>query len=56
MTAVATVRVGTNYDSIGTMLGLAMPDARIVATPMNGMVLLTGAVAGPACSRALKPG
>lgn len=43
----ATVRVGTNLDSIGTMLALALPDARIVATPMNGLVLLTGAVAGP---------
>ena len=43
----ATVRVGNNIDSIGSMLGLAMPDARIVATPMNGMVLLTGAVANP---------
>ncbi len=43
----ATVRVGNNIDSIGGMLGLAMPDARIVATPMNGMVLLTGAVANP---------
>ncbi|MGI4732641.1 MAG: type II and III secretion system protein family protein [Janthinobacterium lividum] len=43
----ATIRVGNNIDSIGSMLGLAMPDARIVATPMNGMVLLTGAVANP---------
>jgi pilus assembly protein CpaC len=44
----ATVRVGNNYDSIGAMLGLAMPDAQVVATPMNGLVLLTGTVAGPA--------
>jgi pilus assembly protein CpaC len=43
----ATIRTGTNIDSVGAMLGLAMPDARIVATPMNGMVLLTGAVANP---------
>ncbi|HEU0067150.1 MAG TPA: type II and III secretion system protein family protein [Sphingomonas sp.] len=43
----ATVRVGNNYDSIGTMLGLAMPDAKIVATPMNGLVLLTGTVGAP---------
>jgi pilus assembly protein CpaC len=43
----ATVRVGNNLDSIGTMLQLAMPDAKIVATPMNGLVLLTGTVAGP---------
>ena len=43
----STVRVGNNYDSIQQMLGLAMPEAQIVATPMNGMVLLTGTVAGP---------
>ena len=43
----ATVRVGNNFDSIGTMLTLAMPDAKVVATPMNGLVLLTGTVAGP---------
>ena len=42
-----TVRVGDNFDSIGSMLKLAMPDARIVASPMNGLVLLTGTVAGP---------
>ncbi|RZM12365.1 MAG: type II and III secretion system protein family protein [Sphingomonas sp.] len=44
----STVRVGNNYDSIGAMLQLAMPDAKIVATPMNGLVLLTGTVAAPA--------
>jgi pilus assembly protein CpaC len=43
----ATVRVGQNLDSIGQMLGLAMPDARVSATPMNGLVLLTGTVANP---------
>ena len=43
----ATVRVGQNLDSIGSMLGLAMPEARITATPMNGLVLLTGTVAAP---------
>ena len=43
----ATVRVGNNYDSIGTMLRLAMPEAHIVATPMNGLVLLTGTVGAP---------
>lgn len=43
----ATVRVGNNYDSVGTMLRLAMPEAQIVATPMNGLVLLTGTVAAP---------
>jgi len=44
----ATVRVGNNYDSIGSMLRLAMPDSEVVATPMNGLVLLTGTVAAPA--------
>ncbi|MBW6523017.1 type II and III secretion system protein family protein [Sphingomonas sp. RHCKR47] len=43
----ATVRVGNNYDSIQSMLNLAMPDAQITATTMNGMVLLTGTVRGP---------
>ena len=43
----ATVRVGQNIDSIGQMLSLAMPEARIVATPMSGLILLTGAVAQP---------
>ena len=43
----ATVRVGNNYDSLGSMLAMAMPDAKITATPLNGAVLLTGTVAGP---------
>lgn len=43
----ATVRVGTNIDSVDAMLRLAMPDANIVATTMNGLVLLTGTVASP---------
>lgn len=43
----ANVRVGTNITSVGTMLGLAMPEAQITATPMNGLVLLTGTVASP---------
>ncbi len=43
----STVRVGNNLDSIDAMLGLAMPEAHIVATPMNGLVLLTGTVAAP---------
>jgi len=42
-----TVRVGNNYDSIGQMLALAMPEARITATSLNSMVLLTGTVAAP---------
>jgi pilus assembly protein CpaC len=43
----ANVRVGTNLNSVGTMLKLAMPEAAITATPMNGLVLLTGTVAAP---------
>lgn len=41
------VRVGTNLNSVGSMLSLAMPEAAITATPMNGLVLLTGTVAAP---------
>ena len=43
----ANVRVGQNLGSVGQMLSLAMPEANITATPMNGMVLLTGTVAQP---------
>lgn len=42
-----TIRIGNNIDSIDGMLRLAMPDAKIVATPMNGMILLTGTIAAP---------
>ena len=44
----ANVRVGNNIGSVDQLLKLAMPDARITATPMNGVVLLTGTVATPA--------
>ncbi|MFC4291745.1 type II and III secretion system protein family protein [Sphingorhabdus arenilitoris] len=43
----ATIRVGSNLDSLDQMLGLAMPDADIQITTMNGAVLLTGTVANP---------
>ena len=43
----ANVRVGANYSNVGQMLKVAMPEAQITATPMNGMVLLTGTVATP---------
>ncbi|TVV70256.1 type II and III secretion system protein family protein [Sphingomonas solaris] len=43
----ANIRVGANYGSVGSMLQLAMPEASITATPMNGLVLLTGTVASP---------
>jgi pilus assembly protein CpaC len=43
----ANVRVGNNFSSVDEMLHLAMPDARVLATPMNNLVLLTGTVANP---------
>ncbi len=43
----ATVRVGTNFDSIDQMLGLAMPDANIQVTTLNGVIMLTGTVRQP---------
>ncbi len=42
-----TVRVGQNINSVSSMLALAMPEAKITATTMNGLVLLTGTVANP---------
>lgn len=42
-----TVRVGNNIGSVGRMLKLAMPEATITTTPMNGLILLTGTVAAP---------
>ena len=44
----ANVRVGTNLGSVDELLRLAMPDAQIQATPMSGLVLLTGTVRQPA--------
>lgn len=43
----ATIRVGSNLDSIDQMLKLTMPDADIQVTTMNGIVLLTGTVLQP---------
>lgn len=43
----ATVRVGANLDSVDQMLLLAMPEADIKVSTMNGVVLLTGTVAQP---------
>ncbi len=43
----ATIRAGQNINTIDSMLKLAMPDAVIQSTAMNGLVLLTGTVAGP---------
>lgn len=42
-----TVRVGNNLTSIDQMLTLAMPDANIQVSTMNGMVLLTGTIKAP---------
>jgi pilus assembly protein CpaC len=44
----ANVRVGTNIGSIDELLRVAMPEAKIDARPINGMVLLTGTVGAPA--------
>lgn len=44
----ANVRVGSNIDSVGQMLGLALPEARIaVSTVGANTVLLTGTVGAP---------
>lgn len=43
----ANVHTGNNVNSIDAMLKLAMPEADIKATPMNGLILLTGTVASP---------
>jgi len=43
----ATIRVGTNMGNVQQMLKVAMPDAQVTATPMNGVVILTGTVAAP---------
>ena len=41
------VRVGTNLESVDDMLRVALPDSQIQVTPMNGLMLLTGAVRSP---------
>ena len=42
------VRVGNNLTGVQAMLRAAMPEDDIVATPVSGMVLLTGTVHSPA--------
>lgn len=42
-----TIRVGNNINSIDQMLLLAMPNAKINITTLNGITLLTGTVAQP---------
>ena len=41
------VQVAQNIESVGEMLKVALPDAAVTVTPMNGLVLLTGTVANP---------
>lgn len=41
------LRVGRNIQTIDQMLSLAMPDAQIAVTTMNGVTLLTGTVQQP---------
>lgn len=43
----ANIRVANNVGSLNEMLQLAMPEARVQATPMNNLVLLTGTVGSP---------
>ena len=43
----ANVKVGPNIDSVGTLIRTAMPEAKIQATPLNGVMVLTGTVAAP---------
>lgn len=43
----ANVHVGANLDSVGPLLRAAMPEAKIQATAMNGVMLLTGTVGAP---------
>lgn len=44
---VLNVRVGNNLDSLDQMFSVAMPEADIKITTMNGVTLLTGTVAQP---------
>jgi pilus assembly protein CpaC len=41
------VKVGQNIDSVGELIHLAMPNSQVRATPLNGVLLLTGTVASP---------
>lgn len=43
----ANVKVGNNVSTIDQMIRVAMPEANIQSTTMNGMVLLTGTVKSP---------
>lgn len=43
----ATIRVGSNLETLDQMLAVAMPDADIDVTTMNGVIMLTGTVKQP---------
>ncbi len=43
----ANIRVGANVSTLDEMLQLAMPEAHITSTSLNGMVLLTGTIRSP---------
>jgi pilus assembly protein CpaC len=43
----ANLRVSDNIESVGEMLKMALPESQITATPMNGILLLTGVAASP---------
>ncbi|WP_198024104.1 type II and III secretion system protein family protein [Sphingorhabdus lutea] len=42
-----TIRVGQNIENVDDMFALAMPDAQVNITKLNGVYLLTGTVAQP---------
>lgn len=41
------LRVSANIESVAEMLKMALPESSVTATPMNGILLLTGVVATP---------
>lgn len=43
----ANLRVSSNVNSVAEMIRLAMPEANVTATAMNGLLLLTGTVTTP---------
>nr|WP_319291856.1 type II and III secretion system protein family protein [Sphingobium sp.] len=43
----AVIRVGNNLTSVDQMLKLAIPDADVQVSTMNGMILLTGTIKAP---------
>ena len=43
----ANLRVSANIESVADMLKMALPESSVTATPLNGILLLTGVVATP---------